>query len=137
MNHQVFHADSLESPDDIHGIGFVLIDIDLGRLLMGRLDGFMEIVNFVDAPQRGKHLFSPDQNRNLDLTRGDHLNIDPGICQCSEHSIGHAGLLRHAKPDGRDLRDFAIKGDTPLSQCFERFLNRFSRHLQFILGYGE
>src|SRR5271157_845298 len=46
--------------------------------------------------------------RDLDLARGDHLDVDALLGQRAEHPLSHAGLRGHAKTDNRDLRHLVV-----------------------------
>jgi len=52
-----------------------------------------------------------DQHADLDLARGDHLNVDAGIGQGGEHAVRHARVCLHARPDDRNLGQIAGVND--------------------------
>ncbi len=68
----------------------------------------MQVECLVDGTQCGLRLIAADQHGDLDLTGGDHLNVDAGIGNRAEHFLSHACLPGHPQADHRNLGDLVI-----------------------------
>src|ERR1700712_938066 len=53
-------------------------------------------------------IFGRDQHADLDLTGGNHLDVDRLVRQSAEHGVGDAGMAAHADPDDADLGNVRI-----------------------------
>ena len=54
----------------------------------------------VNGRNRPIRVFLVDEHRHLDLTGGDHHNVDVGLIQRLKHRCGHAGVIHHAAHHG-------------------------------------
>lgn len=74
-----------------------------------------------------------DQNRNLNLTRRNHLDIDVRVEQRLEHIGGDAGVRLHAGADDRDLRDVVVKHDAARAEQLGVRFELLDRRIHLIL----
>ena len=78
---------------------------DRAFLCLGQASGFFQFERVVQRLHRQFHIFAVNQNRDLDLARADHLDVDALAGQHLEHLRRDAGVVLHAEPHDGDLRD--------------------------------
>ena len=54
----------------------------------------------VNGRNRPIRVFLVDEHRHLDLTGGDHHDVDVGLIQSLKHRCSHAGVIHHAAHHG-------------------------------------
>ncbi len=136
VDHQAFHADSLQPTDHFIQVGRLAIGSDfLQRKFF--TDQFIQFELVVNDSQRFQCDVTFDQSRNLDLAGRDDLQVDPSVGQRAKHAIGDARLLRHAQTNDRNLRNALIGCSDSAAQFIhdrcdrlDRVAHLFTRHCE-------
>ena len=78
-----------------------------------------------------------DEDGDLDLGCGDHLDVDAGGVEGIEHAGRGAGVGLHAGADNRDLRDALVDDDVVLFDLGEALHDAVSREFRIVFRDGE
>ena len=98
---------------------------------------FVEFEGLVDGSKGLGSFGSLDKATDFDLAGGDHLDVDPGVCQGAEHLFGHSGLFGHSEADDGDFGDRIVAGDLGGPDQGERFLDGFLGFAEFVARDGK
>ena len=114
-------------------------DRALGPGLPRRL---LRAVEFVVEPvvynlHRPVRVADVHQHRYLDLTGGDHVNVDARVEQRLEHGGGHAGVIDHPRAHDGHLGDVVRNVDVVEADAVPVFLQQPAGQLHIPLSHGK
>nr|GEU28296.1 hypothetical protein [Tanacetum cinerariifolium] len=83
------------------------------------------------------HVFFVDQDRDFDLRRRDHHDVDALFRQRAEHLRGHAHVRTHAHAHHGDFRDLGVAGHAGGAQRLLGAVQDVHGALVVVAGHGE
>ena len=91
----------------------------------------------VDGLDRQLGIRLVQQDRNLDLTGGNHMNVDVCIVQCTKHLGSHAGVVHHTGANNGNFHHALIHVDVIEGQALLVLLEQRHRLVHVAAAHGK